>query len=308
MDIGTVYSYLDELNRPLWGWYITIYFFLAGIAVGSYFFTALIQLMIKPAPRRIWFGYILPFPLMSTGAMLLILDLHTPDRFFRFYHLLFNPREHVIQFKTSSVMSMGTWGITLFTTLSALSFIYALFMWVEEKKKRPIYRWWQKLLVNLHEENARFLFLSLMIVLAAFVGAYTGALLGATQWVVWAQTPLLPLLFLISAGSTGLAALSLMYTNSHDHTLQKGFERADTILILLELLVLFIFVWAVGPYARVFLTGLNAWIFGLGVIGFGLLIPLFLRKWQHMGLIAHIFILLGGFLLRYLMVIGAKQI
>ena len=308
MDLATVYSYLDELNRPLWGWYITIYFFLAGIAVGSYLFTALLQLTVKPSPKRAWLGYVLPFPLMSIGAILLILDLHTPDRFLRFYHLLFNPRDLVVQFKASSVMSLGTWGISLFTMLSALSFIYAFFMWQEEKKNTSFNRSWHKLLVYLHEGSLRFVFLSLMIILAAFVGAYTGALLGATQWVVWAKTPLLPLLFLISAGSTGLAALSLIHATSVDHTLQKGYERADTILILLELLVLIIFIWAIGPYATVFLTGFNVWILGLGVIVLGLLVPLFLRRWQQMALIAHIFILLGGFLLRYLIVIGAKQI
>ncbi|MBE3593429.1 MAG: polysulfide reductase NrfD [Candidatus Carbobacillus altaicus] len=308
MDMATVYPYIDALNRPLWGWYITIYFFLAGVAVGSYFFTALLQLTVKPSPRRAWLGYILPFPLMAAGALLLILDLHTPDRFLRFYHLLFNPRDHVLQFKTSSVMSLGTWGISIFTALSALSFIYALLKWQGEKKGTSSPGMWQKLLVNLHEGSSRFAFLSLMIILAAFVGAYTGALLGATQWVVWAETPLLPLLFLISAGSTGLAALSLIHTASSDRVLLEGYERADTLLILLELLVLIVFVWALGPYATVFLTGLNAWILGLGVIALGLLLPLILRRWKQITVLAHILVLLGGFLLRYLIVIGAKHI
>src|SRR5262245_52527151 len=71
---------------PEWGWWIVAYFFLGGIAAGAYFVAVLIE----------WFGteqdaelarvaYWLAFPLVLVCAVLLVVDLHRPERF---WHML----------------------------------------------------------------------------------------------------------------------------------------------------------------------------------------------------------------------------
>src|SRR5262249_27303821 len=76
----------DRMNYfvadPDWGFWIISYFYLGGIAAGSYFLAVLIE----------WFGteedrplariaYLLAFPLIVLCAVCLIVDLERPERF-----------------------------------------------------------------------------------------------------------------------------------------------------------------------------------------------------------------------------------
>jgi formate-dependent nitrite reductase membrane component NrfD len=82
---------------PDWKWYILLYFFLAGIAGGSYVIGAL-----------------------------LILDLGSPARF---WHMLINttPGQGGLNFVSGSPMSVGVWALSLFALISFFTFLAALF-------------------------------------------------------------------------------------------------------------------------------------------------------------------------------------
>ena len=61
---------------PDWGWYIVFYFFFGGLAGGSYFLAALIDLFGRPEDRPLArLGYYISFPCIVISGLLLTLDL-----------------------------------------------------------------------------------------------------------------------------------------------------------------------------------------------------------------------------------------
>lgn len=99
--------------------------------------------------------------------------------------------------------------------------------------------------------------------------AYTGVLLSNTSVSLWA-TVLLPALFVVSAISTGTAAIRLILTLAGKEVPEE-FGQASVILAVLEAVVLITFLIAVP--AGVLITGsLSLW-FWIGVALVGLLVP-----------------------------------
>ena len=76
------------VRAPEWTWFILFYFFLVGLAGGSYAIATLLRLYgnrsDEPMARL---GYYAAFPALLVGAILLILDLWQP---LRFWHMLEN--------------------------------------------------------------------------------------------------------------------------------------------------------------------------------------------------------------------------
>lgn len=311
MGLGPMgYVYGNGLQNPLWKWEIVVYFFVAGIAVGTYLFAAFGQLWGSRSDREHSVtGYFFAMPMMAISGLMLILDLSVPDRFIRFFHMMWNPRDGAITFKAESVMSLGSWVILLFSILSAISFAYALvkrYQW--ENKVR-----FAKLLISLHEGSGNRVFLGIGILSAGYIGTYTGILLTTTHWPVWSSTPLIPLLFLVSGVSTGLAAmvlaLSKQLKQSKDYI--HRLEKADTCIMIGEIVILAIFLVSLGPWASALLSGGNAFLLIGGVIVAGLLLPLVLRYKPLLGekeslILSSSLILFGGLVLRYLMVVGVQ--
>src|ERR1700687_2529700 len=75
------------VTDPEWGWWIILYFYLGGIGAGAYVMASLIDLFGSDedweVPR---IGYWLALPLISVCGLLLVVDLHRPERF---WHMLF---------------------------------------------------------------------------------------------------------------------------------------------------------------------------------------------------------------------------
>lgn len=304
------YVYENLLQNPLWKWEIVVYFFVAGIAVGTYMFAAFGGLWGSRSDRQHSVtGYFFAMPMMMISGLMLILDLSVPDRFIRFFHMMWSPRDGGLTFKPESVMSLGSWVILLFSVISAISFGYALVKRKQWENKGAL----ASLLVSLHEGPAKSVYLGIGILSAAYIGTYTGILLTTTHWPVWSSTPLIPLLFLISGVSTGLAAMVL--TLSKQLKQAKGYihslEKADTYIMIGEIVILVIFLMSLGPWASVLLSGSNAFLLIGGVLVAGLLIPLFLRYKPLLGekeslILSSSLILFGGLVLRYLMVVGVQ--
>lgn len=311
MGLGPMgYVYENGLQNPLWKWEIVVYFFVAGIAVGTYLFAAFGQLWGSRTDRQHSVtGYFFAMPMMLISGLMLILDLSVPDRFSRFFHMMWNPRDAGLTFKPESVMSLGSWVILLFSILSAISFGYALVKRYQWENKVPLAR----LLISLHEGSWKSVYLSIGILSAAYIGTYTGILLTTTHWPVWSSTPLIPLLFLVSGVSTGLAALVLYLSKQFKEA--KAYihrlEKADTYIIVGEIVILAVFLVSLGPWASVLTSGSNAFLLFGGVVVAGLLVPLFLRYKPLLGeknslILSSSLILFGGLVLRFLMVVGVQ--
>src|SRR5438105_14184681 len=75
---------------PHWGWWITLYFYLGGIAAGAYFAATLIDLFGHEEDHEsARVGYWIAFPLVVLCGLFLTVDLERPERF---WHMLFKSK------------------------------------------------------------------------------------------------------------------------------------------------------------------------------------------------------------------------
>lgn len=187
---------------PHWGWWIIWYFYLGGIAAGSYFLATLADLFAREHDRTTMrAGFLLAAPLIAICGALLIVDLSYPERF---WHMMLDPDTWLPHGKVWSPMSIGAWAVLLFSVVSTVSFFRALAQ----------YGWWPqskaaKWLLRFHRGFAGRLFDLVAVSAGFFVAAYTGVLLTATNQPFWSDSPWIATLFLASSAGTGLAAIRL---------------------------------------------------------------------------------------------------
>ena len=145
-----------------------------------------------------------------------------------------------------------------------------------------------------------------------YVAGYTGVLVAVTNRPIWSDTPLLGMLFVVSAASIS-AALMILLARRSGWTMPgiSALHRMDVAVILLEFLVLIAVVISLGPVARAWL---NAWglLLFLGVV-VGMLIPLALywrRDWlgDRNLTAAAALVLVGGFILRLVIVMSSEAL
>jgi formate-dependent nitrite reductase membrane component NrfD len=140
-----------------------------------------------------------------------------------------------------------------------------------------------------------------------YVASYTGVLLAVTNRPLWADTPLLGMLLVLSATSISAALMLLLaWRLRYAAPAVFALNRIDCAVIVLQLLVLAAVLITLGPVAQVWwsLWGL---LLLLGVVLLGLIVPLLLR-WRHRGdfgaatLAVAVLVLVGGFILRTVIV------
>ena len=288
---------------PDWGWLVVLYFFVGGLAGGSYFLAVLIDFFGRPEDRPLArLGYFISFPCIILSGILLTLDLNRPDRF---WHMLIESHTFRPMFKPWSPMSIGSWALLVFGIFSLLSFLSAL----NEAGRLhwPAAR-------GFRSPAALGKILSVIGgLLGFFVAGYTGVLLAVTNRPIWSDTPLLGMLFVVSAASIS-AALMILLAERSRWTMPglRALHRLDTWVIALEFIVLIAVMISLGP---VFRAWLNAWgvLLFVGVILIGMLIPLGLswrKEWLggHNAAAAAAMILIGGFILRLVIVFSAQGV
>jgi formate-dependent nitrite reductase membrane component NrfD len=120
-------------------------------------------------------------------------------------------------------------------------------------------------------------------------------------------------LFLASGASTGLAAVTLLLFlggGSAGEAWGK-LKRADRFAIAFELVVLVLFLAALGSAGQPLTSGAHAPLFWGGLVVLGLLIPLGLELVGHgarlAGVLSAVLVLIGGFVLRYVMVMSIQS-
>jgi formate-dependent nitrite reductase membrane component NrfD len=296
---------------PHWATYIVPYFYLGGIAAGSYFLAVLIE----------WFGaeddlplariaYWIAFPLVVVCSILLVVDLHRPERF---WHMLLKSEVTKAAFaegfpftaegwrlavrapalKYWSPMSAGSWGHAVFGACAFASFLVAV--WPERRPGRWLRAGWAHRALQVVGCAAGF-----------FVASYTGALLTATNQPMWSDTVWLAPLFLASSASTSLAALALIarWKGVGTAAARERLEGAEPLALGLELVVLGAFVASLGDHLTAVLQTVRGSVLVFGTLVVAVLAPLLLhalvghkRPWGVPAACACA--LLGGLLLRY---------
>jgi formate-dependent nitrite reductase membrane component NrfD len=289
---------------PHWRWLIVFYFFLGGIAGGAYLIAALIDLFGRPWDRPLArLGYLVALPLTVICGILLVVDLNRP---LRFWHMLLASETLTPIFKLWSPMSVGAWALLAFGFFTLLSFLAALAAndgWL----RYPA-------LTRLRPPG---ILGTIVVVLGGllgfFIAGYTGVLLAVTNRPIWSDTSLIGLVFLISSASTGAAVLMLLARRRAVANAEglHALERFDAWMLLFELVAIVALVVSLGSLARLWL---NTWgvLLVLGVVGLGIVAPLLLyRRGRASGLAsaaAAVLVLVGGFLLRVVIVLSSESI
>lgn len=286
---------------PEWGWLIVFYFFFGGLAGGCYFLGALIDLFGRPEDRPLArLGYYISFPCIVISGLLLTLDLQRP---LRFWHMLIESNTFRPMFKPWSPMSLGSWALLIFGIFSLLAFLSALaeagrLDWPAARRFRS--------------PGGLGIFLSVVGgVLGFYVAGYTGVLLAVTNRPIWSDTPLLGMLFVVSAASISAALMILLADKSRGSMPGLlALHRMDAWVVALEFIVLVAVMISLGPVLRAWLSAWGLLLF-LGVIVLGMWLPLALY-WRRRGEVkmatTAALVLLGGFLLRLVIVFSAQGV
>jgi formate-dependent nitrite reductase membrane component NrfD len=296
----------NELQIPMWGWWIVFYFFFGGVAGGAYFTSAIIELAGGPEDRPIArMGYYIAFPLSIVCAILLILDLGRPERF---WHMIVYSQTLTPYPKWDSPISVGSYALLFFGLFSFLSFVDALI----ETGRLP----WAPLREK-YSGTPRLIYSGIGALFGFFLASYTGVLLAATHLPAWATNPLLGALFIASGASTGMAAIALgLVLNKIDVGASWArLKQADNLAMILEIVLLVAFVILLGAAATTFLTGLSGLLMIGGVLIIGLIAPLAMqfragfqgaKSSANLTMLIAALILVGGFLMRTVIVLGGQ--
>ena len=310
-----------------WGFLIVNYLFLGGLSAGIFFVSALatyLQENGQPAyPRIAKYGAMMaPWP-VAFGSFLLIFDL---GNWYRFYKLF-------VTFRWESPMSIGSWLLMIFTTLTFLYF----WSWLPAEFRQKLFALVPKRLAFLNRLNVDLSGWSRPLAMAGFpfavgVGIYTGVLLGAVQARPFWNTNLVAQMFLFSALSTGTAALILALSINRKsldfkqirflYTLDICFITLEFFIVLPSLIHGELSVRAVQEALKLILGGPYTVAFWLFFMGMGLLLPLFVELWEMKPVLlaratmhhnkvlaagAAFLVLTGGYLLRYIFVYAGQM-
>lgn len=290
---GTTYYDLPALKSGHYGWLISAYFFVGGLASAAEFLATVVDFFGSREDRVITrAGRYIALLGALVSPPLLILDLKTPGRWYNMLRI----------FRKTSSMSIGSWALSLFGVFSGLA---AVGQAVEDVSGWSIGRW-----------AARIAGLPAALA-GGVVAIYTGTLLAATNIPFWASGfPFLSSLFASSAASTATAALILATPRASART----HRRLETFALIAGLSELFFAArinlhWQKRRAATPLHTPAVSAGWRFGVLGLGILIPLALHViqlagWRRSGAVstaAAVSALTGGFLLRGVFVFGGKE-
>jgi len=244
-----------------WGMYIVLYFWLAAMGGGA--FLIALGLGDERTKRT---GAFLAFVGVVLGALLLIVDLGQPTRF---WHML-------VSFHPVSVMWLGS----VVLALAGLGLFLMLVL-----REWPVWLEW------------------LTGILVLLVVGYTGVLLMVTARPFWSASPLMPWIFLASAYTTGAALLVLLGNRGEGlRRISFNFAIIEIVLVIAHL----VWTYPKAQEAiQAALTGDLAWAFW-GFVILGVALPLYMEAQRKAEALAALLVLAGGFLLRYFIVYAGQ--
>lgn len=282
------------VKAPGWTWLILLYFFLAGLSGGSYTLGAMLRLFGRPGDQAISrVAFLAAFPLILVCPILLTVDLGQP---FRFWHMLIDSAGGGLNFRYWSPMSLGVWGLGVYSGFAFLAFIEAL--------SRPLSQILGGLLGRL--------ILVVGAIFGLFVCAYTGVLLTVSNQPVWSDGWPLGGLFLASAMSGSAALLLILAGWRQRSTAAPGLAAildADRYFVVIEAILVVVFLVilaAAGTLGRLFsVVGVVLWL----VVVAGLALPLLghTRSRALSPVFTSLVVLAGVLALRAVVIFGAQS-
>ncbi|MBP1763264.1 MAG: psrC [Firmicutes bacterium] len=300
-----------QYHAVYWPWPIAIYLFLAGLSAGSLMVAVLLKWLDKnnlpPWDGLIRAGAAIAPITIILGLVLLIVDLGKP---LTFWYLM-------LYFKPSSVMSIGVWLLAVYTPFCLL-FTMAIFKDHFFSGTLAGYIRFLQPVVTFYENNSVKIEVFLLTI-ASGVAIYTGFLLSAAIGLPLLNQPILPLLFLASGFSAGIAANIIIGLTVFKAVVEpknlKYLLMLDLRVIPFELGMLFLMFAGMhflgGAHALVGIQALTegfwAGVFWFGVVGIGLVMPLIVAVTALHGhsykkttvLFNSVILLLGVLLLRF---------
>ena len=284
----------------VWGPMIAWYLFLAGASAGAFLTPAFVEVKYPESVKMRVAGRIIAPIFVGIGLLMLMLDaeagLHNPLRFF---WLISNP---------GSVMTLGVYFICVFMPVALVSALLEVL-----KKRVPKWLTW-------------------IGIFAAFaVAAYTGFLLGVVKAFPLWNNAVLPILFVVSALSAGLAATSLvgllvdrerfeqMWLIKKSHVILSAIE-----MVVLATMLVIVSAGSVEGAASVYslVAGQYAPAFWGGIVLLGLVAPFIIEGYpvfitkrvetsmtsMVVSVIGEAGVLVGGFMLRLLVILAALPV
>ena len=286
------------MYEPVWGSIIAWYLFLAGLGGGAYITSAFLGWRHPDATSMRRTGHLVAPIAVAIGLVLLIVDaeagFHNPLRFF---YLLMN---------SGSVMM---WGVVFLSVFMVLAIVVVILDF--KKKSVPV---WLDIVG---------------VVISVCVAVYTGVLLGVCQTYPLWNNALLPILFLVSALSSGAASVLLLAVFKHaDEFIRVGvLKKFHFCLPIIELALvasLCFITYHVNPAGAAsianLVSGEYALWFWIGLVLIGLVAPTALETWllffspkefeesrkaHYISAASDVAVLIGGFLVRWLVVVAA---
>lgn len=268
----------------VWDHTIAVYLFLLGISAGA----AMLAVLLKraglagddPSENNVirCTAFLAPLSIII-GLVILIFHLTKP---WTFWYLMFN-------YSTTSIMSMGVMLFQvymLFLMLWLAIIFHKLVASLIEKYAKP-FAFVNKLIAVVAKFTG--LIEIILIILSVLLGAYTGFLLSALISYPMLNNPVLPILFLASGTSSGVAALivcTLLFTKEDTHSKSLAFiHKFEVPVVCIEIFLLaafFIGLYLGGgqktvAFETALLSGFWANVFWIGVVGIGLVLPLILN-------------------------------
>ncbi|MDD5703654.1 MAG: polysulfide reductase NrfD [Dehalococcoidales bacterium] len=273
-----------------WSWPIASYLFLGGLGGGIAIISAVADIFLDMGDVFL-LGPCIAAILIGLGSVMLIFELGKPSRFWR-----------VIITRKIAEMTVGAWMLTL---LMLSGFVYSSF--------------WLELLPWYGMEVPRLIFSWICLILGVGVSLYTGVFLGTMKSRPFWNSPALPVLFLIISLSTGMAAQILIINSWSISGIADQITEATTILnianivlLVFEVIILLVYVLMMKTSATIYssqlaaswLTGSKSFPFWIGVITSGIILPIVLYSTQNIAttIVAALFVLIGGVILRFLVV------
>ena len=267
-----------------WSWEVAAYLFLAGLGGGAYITGVVGDFVGGQWAAISEIGVWLGFPCVLVGCGFLLLDLGSPVHFWR-----------AGMRPNTSWIARGTIIITIFMILGALHIAFWL--------------WPFNTLAGATSTRHALGIVGSLFALGTAI--YTGILLGAARPIAFWSTAMLPLLFLVSALSTGMMAV--IFVASLVGGAYAGpiptLARIDMAVIVLEIIVLAFYLHGTHRVsesrasAQLVLFGDVAPLFWLGVVVLGLLAPLVLDL-LHYAFTASFCGIIGGLFLRQVVLTG----
>lgn len=284
----------------VWGWDVALYLLFSGMAAG---------VLVIASVQYLFFGDQKTSPLMRFS--LIAAAIVVPLAMLGLLHDLANKPNILAFYRYWNLTSTMAVGARALLVIPPVALLFGLALIPDRLTGRAAVLRPLALRLNRARTNLG----RLTLASGLFLGTYTGVLLSANFGRPLWNTPLLPVLFLVSGLSTGAAALTLFSRDEHE---RDRLTKLDVGLIGAEIAVLFLMLLGFATTTRSqnealsLLTGgaygSAFWVF---VVGIGLLVPLVLEQLQLRRRILDtplpsLMVMVGGLALRVVIVFAGQ--